>query len=45
VATGRVVSAAEVMGGLLELGVFYPVLLIGLGWLLLEKRDLVSTAS
>jgi hypothetical protein len=45
VTTGRVVSTAELAGGLLELGVLYPVALIGLGWLLLEKRDLVSTAS
>lgn len=45
VTTGRVVSVAELAGGLLQMGVLYPVLLIGLGWLLLERRDLVSTAS
>lgn len=45
VTTGRVVSVAELAGGLLLLGFLYPVLLIGIGWLLLERRDLVSTAS
>ncbi len=45
IATGRVVPASDVAVGLLELGCGYPLLLLCIGWLLLERRDLVSTQS
>jgi hypothetical protein len=45
VATGRLVPFGEVMSGLLTLGVIYPVLLLMLGWALLERRDLVGGRS
>lgn len=45
VATGRLVSLGETAVGLFELGIVYPVLFLGIGWLLLERRDLVSTSS
>lgn len=45
VATGRVVTLSALAAGLLELGCGYPLLLLGLGWLLLERRDLVSGPS
>ena len=44
-ATGRLVPLAEVASGLLVLAVAYPVALLALGWVLLERRDLVSSAS
>ena len=44
-ATGRLVSVSEAASGLLELGLFYPLLLLGIGWVLLENRDLVSSSS
>lgn len=45
IATGRVIPLVESMSGILVLGVAYPLLLLGIGWLLLERRDLVSSAS
>jgi hypothetical protein len=45
IATGRVVPVVECITGMITLGVGYPILLIFLGWMLLERRDLVSTAS
>ena len=45
VAGGRVVPLAEVGFAILLLGVLYPLLLLGIGWFFLERRDLVSTAS
>lgn len=45
VATGRVVSLGEVATGVAVLGVCYPLALLAVGWLLLERRDLVSTSS
>jgi hypothetical protein len=45
IATGRVVSVSEMAAGLLEMGCAYPLLLLGVGWLLLERRDLVSAQS
>ena len=45
VAGGRVVPLAELGYAVLVLGVLYPLLLLCLGWFLLERRDLVSTAS
>jgi hypothetical protein len=44
-ATGRLVPLAEVASGLLFLAVAYPLALLALGWVLLERRDLVSSAS
>jgi hypothetical protein len=44
-ATGRVVPLAEVASGLAVLGGAYPLVLLALGWALLERRDLVSTSS
>jgi hypothetical protein len=45
VATGRLVSAASTAAGLGELGLVYPLLLLAIGWWLLERRDLVSSSS
>jgi hypothetical protein len=45
VATGRLVSAASTAAGLGELGLAYPLLLLAIGWWLLERRDLVSSSS
>ena len=45
IATGRVIPLAESLSGILILGVGYPLLLLVAGWLLLERRDLVSSAS
>jgi hypothetical protein len=44
-ATGRLVPLAEVASGLFFLAVAYPLALLALGWVLLERRDLVSSAS
>ena len=44
-ATGRVVPFSEMAAGLVELGCAYPLLLLGIGWFLLERRDLVSAQS
>jgi|688.fasta_scaffold16787_8 hypothetical protein len=44
-ATGRVVPLAEAASGLAVLGVVYPLALLALGWVLLERRDLVSTST
>ncbi|MFM7292461.1 MAG: ABC transporter permease [Planctomycetia bacterium] len=45
VATGRLVSAASTAAGVCELGVAYPLLLLALGWWLIERRDLVSSTT
>lgn len=45
VATGRVVSLGEVTAGVAVLGIVYPLLLLAVGWMLLERRDLVSASS
>jgi hypothetical protein len=45
VATGRLVSVSEAAAGVCELGLVYPLLLLGIGWWLLERRDLVSSSS
>lgn len=45
VATGRLVPAAEAAAGVCELGLAYPLLLLAVGWWLLERRDLVSSSS
>lgn len=45
IATGRVVPVSDMAAGLLEMGCAYPLLLLGIGWLLLERRDLVSAQS
>ena len=44
-ATGRLVPLQEVGLGFLILGIFYPSILLFAGWVLLERRDLVSTSS
>lgn len=45
IATGRAVPVVECIAGMMTLGVGYPILLLVVGWVLLERRDLVSTAS
>jgi len=45
VATGRLVPLAETAAGVFEFGLAYPMLLLGIGWWLLERRDLVSSSS
>jgi hypothetical protein len=45
VATGRLVSAASTAAGVCELGLAYPLLLLAIGWWLIERRDLVSSTS
>lgn len=45
IATGRVISLAESVSGILVLGVGYPLILLVIGWLLLERRDLANSAS
>jgi hypothetical protein len=45
VATGRLVPVAETAAGVCELGLAYPLLLLAIGWWLLERRDLVSSSS
>ena len=44
VATGRLISWGDAGWGLLVLAVAYPVVLLALGWLLLERRDLVNVS-
>lgn len=44
VAAGRVVPATDVAWCCGELGLAYPVALLALGWILLERRDLVNTS-
>jgi hypothetical protein len=44
-ATGRLVPLAEVLSAVLVLAVLYPLALLALGWVLLERRDLVSNPS
>jgi ABC-type transport system involved in multi-copper enzyme maturation permease subunit len=42
VATGRLVSLTELCSCLVELGLVYPLVLLAIGWFLLERRDLVN---
>jgi hypothetical protein len=44
VSAGRVVPAADVAWCCGELGLVYPAVLLVLGWILLESRDLVNTS-
>jgi hypothetical protein len=44
-AGGRVVAIGEATTGAAVLGVAYPLVLLALGWMLLERRDLVRSAS
>jgi hypothetical protein len=44
-ATGRLVHLADVVSAVFVLAVLYPLALLALGWLLLERRDLVSNPS
>jgi hypothetical protein len=44
VATGRLISWGDAGWGLLVLAVAYPIVLLALGWLLLERRDLVNVS-
>ncbi len=43
-ATGRLISWADVGWGLLVLAVAYPLVLLAVGWFLLERRDLVNVS-
>jgi ABC-type transport system involved in multi-copper enzyme maturation permease subunit len=45
VATGRVVPLTEMAMGLVVLGAAYPLVLLAIGWMLLERRDLVGSSS
>lgn len=45
IATGRLVHLNELVGGVLLLAIAYPFALLVVGWLLLERRDLVSSES
>lgn len=45
VATGRAVPLTEVAMGVAVLGMVYPLVLLALGWMFLERRDLVSSSS
>jgi hypothetical protein len=44
VATGRLLSPSHVLLSCGELAVLYPLLLLAVGWLLLERRDLVNSS-
>lgn len=44
VATGRLLSLWEAVGSCGELAVLYPLALLSLGWVLLERRDLVNVS-
>ena len=44
VATGRLISWGDAGWGLLVLAVAYPIVLLAVGWLLLERRDLVNVS-
>lgn len=44
VATGRMISWGDAGWGLLVLAVAYPIVFLALGWLLLERRDLVNVS-
>jgi hypothetical protein len=42
VATGRLISWGAAGWGLFVLAIAYPLALLVIGWLLLERRDLVN---
>jgi hypothetical protein len=44
IATGRLLSLSQMLASCGELAVLYPVLLLAVGWLLLERRDLVNVS-
>lgn len=44
VATGRLLPVAQALGSAGILGIAYPVALVTLGWVLLERRDLVNVS-
>lgn len=44
-ATGRVVPLSEVAAGVGFLAAVYPAVLLAIGWMLLERRDLVRSSS
>jgi cation transporter-like permease len=44
VATGRLLSLSQMLASCGELAVLYPFLLLAVGWLLLERRDLVNVS-
>jgi hypothetical protein len=44
VATGRLLSLSQMLASCGELAVLYPLLLLAVGWLLLERRDLVNVS-
>lgn len=44
IATGRLLTPAAVAGSCGLLGVIYPVVLIALGWALLQRRDLIGSS-
>ncbi len=44
VATGRLLSLPQFLVSLGELGLLYPLALLALGWVLLERRDLVNVS-
>jgi len=44
VATGRLLPLSQMLASCGELAVLYPLLLLALGWLLLERRDLVNVS-
>jgi len=44
-ATGRLVSTSETVSAVLLLLIVYPAVLLAAGWVLLERRDLVSSSS
>ena len=44
VATGRLLTAAQALSSVAELGLAYPLVLLACGWVLLCKRDLVNVS-
>jgi hypothetical protein len=44
VATGRLLSLPDVLATCGELAVLYPLVLLAVGWFLLERRDLVNVS-
>ena len=44
VATGRLLTAAQAVTSVAELGLAYPLVLLACGWALLCKRDLVNVS-
>jgi hypothetical protein len=44
IATGRLLSPAAAAGSVGILAVVYPIVLIAVGWALLQRRDLVGSS-